>query len=105
MATLEYAQGFFQFNRFLVSLSAVLFTSTVTTALCTPLYVNIHVSSIVLILGLVGENDVRRLEPSHTCASLNDMADAEVPAPTEGHAPINIKVSSSTRVERPRCGG
>jgi hypothetical protein len=49
-----------------------------------------------LILGLVGQNDVRRLEPSHTWASLNDMANVEdaSTAPATGeNAPINIKVS------------
>jgi len=59
----------------------------------------------VLILGLVNENDVRRLEPSHTAQVDNDMADAEGATATDGNAPINIKVSSSTRVETPRRGG
>ena len=83
----------------------VLLGSTVTTALCTSLRVNWRVGSVVLILGLVRENGVRQLEPSHTRASLNDMADAEGGTANEGSAPINIKVSSSTRVERQHRGG
>lgn len=78
----------------------------VTTALCTSLFVIRSVDSVVLILSSVDENGVRRLEPIHTRASLNDMADAEGgPSTDSSNAPINIKVSSSTRVERPHREG
>ena len=79
--------------------------SAVTIAICTSLRVDRRLGSVVMMLGLVRENDVRQLEPGHTCASLNDMADSELGTASEGHTPINIKVSSSTRAKRPRRRG
>jgi hypothetical protein len=80
----------------------VSFTSDVTTALCTFLHAHRNAESLVLILGLVSMRVIDGWNRATPREFDNDMADVEGGTGTDGNAPINIKVSSSTYMERRR---